>query len=106
MEVIIPKKTIALPASQRAQQLIQPDASDEPSVDDELQKWKRARKNGFKIPWRQLSLMASLCFGIAFFALPDSVNSNVQWLLFVLMGANFYAGTRKRREAKPVTPPG
>jgi hypothetical protein len=101
VEVVIPKKTIALSASQPAQQPIPSDASAEPLVDDELREWKRSRRNRFKIPWRQVSLMASLCFGIAFFALPDSVNSSVQWLLFALMGANFYAGVRKRREAKP-----
>jgi hypothetical protein len=32
--------------------------------------------------------------------LPDAVNGNVQWLLFALMGASFYAGLRKRGKAK------
>ena len=77
---------------------------EEPSVDDELREWKRSRKRAFrftfKLPWRQLSLMASLCFGIASFVLPDAVNGNVQWLLFALMGASFYAGMRKRGKAK------
>ena len=69
------------------------------SVDDELQEWKRARK-GFRIPWRPLSLMASLCFGIASFVLPDSVNDAVDWVLYVLAAASFLAGISARREAK------
>lgn len=69
-------------------------------LDEDLQQWKQARE--FKIPWRQLSLMASLCFGIASFALPDSVNDSVQWLLYALMGASLYVGFSKRwRKSKP-----
>jgi hypothetical protein len=41
--------------------------------------------------------MATLCFGIASFALPDSVNDNVQWLLYALGAASLYAGFRKRQ---------
>ncbi len=69
-------------------------------LDRELEEWKAARRKNFKLPWRQLSLMASLCFGIASFVLPDSVNDNVQWLLLGLMAASFYAGVAKRREKK------
>lgn len=65
--------------------------------DDELRQWKQARKQNLKIPWRPLSLMATLCFGIASFVLPDSVNDNVQWLLYALAAASLYAGFRKRR---------
>ena len=68
-----------------------------PSLDDdELRQWKLARKRNFEIPWRPLSLMATLCFGIASFVLPDSVNDNVQWLLYALTAASLYAGFRKR----------
>lgn len=42
--------------------------------------------------------MATLCFGIASLVLPDSVNDNVQWLLYALMAASLYAGFRNRRE--------
>ena len=100
VEVIIPKKTTAISDLQLAQKSAPSDVPEELSVDEELRQWKQARKHGFKIPWRQLSLMASLCFGIASFVLPDSVNSNVQWLLFALMGASLYAGVTKRRAAK------
>jgi hypothetical protein len=70
---------------------------EEQSIDDELQEWKRARRKAFEIPWRQLSVMAGLCFGIASFVLPDSVNDDLRWLLYALMAASFYAGLRKRK---------
>jgi hypothetical protein len=68
-----------------------------PTLDSELQDWKVARAGNFKFPWRQLSLMASLCFGIASFVLPDSVNDGLQWLLYGLVAAGLYAGLAKRR---------
>jgi|HubBroStandDraft_6_1064221.scaffolds.fasta_scaffold33478_6 hypothetical protein len=67
-------------------------------IDEDLREWKRARKRNFEIPWRPLSLMATLCFGIASFALPDSVNDTVQWFLYPLMAASFYVGIRRRRQ--------
>jgi hypothetical protein len=66
-----------------------------PSVDEELEAWKKSRK-GFTIPWRQLSLMASLSFGIASFVLPASVNRNVDYLLYALAGISLYVGMSKR----------
>lgn len=67
--------------------------------DDSRESWQ-TRKQGSNFPWRQLSLMASLCFGIAYFALPDSVNDAVQWLLLALMAVSLYAGFRRRREKR------
>lgn len=67
------------------------------TLDDDFQEWRRTRKNIFNILWRPLSLMASLCFGIASFVLPDTVNSAVQWLLYALMAASIYAGFSRRR---------
>jgi hypothetical protein len=66
-----------------------------PSIDEELQQWKKSRK-GFTIPWRQVSLMASLCFGIASFVLPASVNQNVEYVLYALAAMSLYAGISKR----------
>src|ERR1700722_4236655 len=74
-----------------------PEKSEFPSLDDELRQWKLERRRNFEIPWRPLSLMATLCFGVASFALPDSMNDNVQWLLYALAAASMYAGFRKRR---------
>jgi hypothetical protein len=71
------------------------------SLDADLQQWKLARKHNFEIPWRSLSLMAALCFGIASFVLPDSVNDDLQWLLYALVAASLYFGFfRHRRQAK------
>jgi len=77
-----------------------PTVPEETSIDDELREWKRSRKSGFKIPWRQLSLMASLCFGLASFVLPEPVNGDVQWLLFALTAASFCAWVAKRGKVK------
>lgn len=72
-----------------------------PSVDDELREWKASRETPFRLPWRQLSLMASLCFGIASFVLPDSVNDMVNWLLYGLMAVSFCVGiTGRKKKAK------
>jgi len=98
-EVTVQKKTIEFPDSQ-PKHLIPSIVSNDSSVDEELREWKRSRKSSFRIPWRQLSLMASLCFAIASFVLPDWVNGMVKWLLFALMAASFYAGVINRRESK------
>ena len=73
-----------------------------PSVDQELLDWKQARGNQFKFPWRQVYLMASLCFGAASFVLPDSVNDNVDYLLWGLCAMSAYAWFSGRKK-KPVT---
>jgi hypothetical protein len=70
------------------------------TVEQELQAWKEARGSQFRMPWSQLSLMASLCFGIASFVLPDSVNDSVQWLLWGLsaMAAIVWWSNRTKRK--------
>jgi hypothetical protein len=81
-------------------------ASDARSLDDELREWKRNR--GYEIPWGQISLMASLCFGIASFVLPDTTNNAVNWLLYGLMAISFVVGIsrrRRKRAAEPTTIP-
>ncbi len=40
--------------------------------------------------------MASLCFGAASLVLPASVNHNVDYLLYALMGMSLYVGISKR----------
>jgi len=60
------------------------------SVENELREWKAQRS--YTLPWRQISLMASACFGIASFALPDTVNDAVNWILYGLMAISFYVG--------------
>ena len=65
-----------------------------PDIDREIEEWKRAR--GMRIPWRQICLIASLSFAIAWFVLPDSVNDAVNWLLLGLSGASFISGVVPR----------
>ena len=86
-----PGRTVEPAADAKA--LLPPDAL---SIDDELREWKKAR--AFQIPWRQLSVMAGLCFTVASLVLPDSVNDLFDWLLYVLAAAAFYAGLRKRKK--------
>lgn len=85
----------AEPAVERAQPA--PRTAATAQLEDELREWKQARRQAYRLPWRQLALMASLCFGIAALALPDTVNENLDWLLYGLMAASFYAGLRRRR---------
>ncbi len=85
-----------------------PSSAGEPlCVEQELQVWKDARGSNFKIPWRQIYLMASLCFGIASFALPDSVNDSIDYLLWGLMAMSAYAWytTRKKKPVKDTAVP-
>lgn len=79
---------------------------DQPSLDAELSAWKQERGSQFKMPWAQLSLMASLCFGIASFVLPDSVNSNVDWLLWGLsiMSAWVWYSNRRKKKKELTSP--
>lgn len=65
-------------------------------ADPELDTWKGARRR--RLPWRQISFTASLCFGIAALVLPDTVNEVVDWLLYGLAAASLYAGFRKRAD--------
>jgi hypothetical protein len=71
------------------------------SPEEELEAWKaeRMRTRLSRVPWRQIYIMAGLCFGIGGFMLPDSVNDVFSWVLYGLMAASFYAGLVKRREA-------
>ena len=68
---------------------------DASSVDDEVRAWKAQRS--FTIPWKQLCLMASVCFGIASFVLPDNVNAGVDWLLYGLTAMTFWVWFKGRR---------
>jgi hypothetical protein len=72
----------------------------EPAADlgAELREWKAQRS--FNIPWRQISLMASLCFGLASFVLPDSMSDYVNWLLYGLSAMSFYIWFSQRRTKK------
>src|SRR5579872_768780 len=67
-----------------------------PPIDDEFREWKKARKRHSGLPWRQLSLMASVSFGIASLVLPDSVSDTLDWVLYALMAVTAYVGLQRR----------
>lgn len=82
---------------------------DAPTIDDELRAWRQQRQQhaSFRIPWRQLSLMASLCFLIASFVLPASVNDAVDWLLDGLAAISlwvWFSGRRRRSAGTNAAP--
>ena len=81
-------------AAERSSALLMHTAS--PPIDDEFREWKKARKRHSGLPWRQLSLMASVSFGIASLVLPDSVSDTLDWVLYALMAATAYAGLQQR----------
>lgn len=74
-----------------------PVAGEPVSVEQELEEWKRARK--YRAPWRQISLIASLSFGIASFVLPSTLDDVVQWVLIVLSAMSFTAWATGRTKA-------
>ena len=74
------------------------DAIEACSLEDELREWKQARRKNFRLPWRQISFMASAYFGVGSSVLPDSVNHTIQWLLLVLGAFSLIAGFSTRRK--------
>jgi hypothetical protein len=66
---------------------------------DQPPDWEQSTKWRLKMPWRQLALMASLCFGIASFVLPDSLNDQLQWVLYGLMAMSLCAALSKRLQS-------
>jgi hypothetical protein len=61
--------------------------------------WEESTKWQIKVPWRQVALMASLCFGVAAFVLPDSVNETLHWILYGLVAMSLYAGLSRRLQS-------
>jgi len=64
-------------------------------VEVELAAWKAARRRA--IPWRQVHLMATLCFGIASFVLSAAVSTVLDGLLGALAVMSFIAWWRGRK---------
>lgn len=94
----VTRPQVAVPAPERPPPAAKPAAP----VDPEFEQWKSARWRNFQLPWRQLSFLATVFFGVASLALPDSVNDNVQWVLYALMAVSFYVGIAGRwRKANP-----
>lgn len=74
------------------------DLLEDHSIEEELHEWRNARRKKTRLPWRQISLMASLCFGIGSFVLPDLVNHAVQWPLLGLAALSFIAGFSRAQQ--------
>jgi hypothetical protein len=58
-----------------------------------------ATRARLRMPWRQLALMASLCFGIASWVLPDATNDALQWILYGLTAMSLFAGLSTRLQS-------
>lgn len=90
---------IIQPGAARAAPEPRPQARAESTPEElELRDWKAGRKR--PMPWRQLSLMAGLSFGIGSFVLPPSVNDSVNWLLYGLMAVSFWTGLKRKKKER------
>lgn len=69
----------------------------EDSVTAELAAWKQSRSRP-SFPWRQVSLVLGLCFGVASLVLPERVNDAAAYVLYALSAASFVSGLRRRRQ--------
>lgn len=58
----------------------------------DIETWKAQRRTQRRIPWRQISLMAALSFGVGSFVLPGDVNTMVRPVLWALSGIAFASG--------------
>ena len=88
------RRSAEAPARQRAR----PARLSTPSAEDiEIREWKRQRRERTSLPWRSISLTASLCFGIGAFVLPDALNGVLDWILYGLAAASFLAGRRRKK---------
>ena len=88
----LPLKCRAAPAPQ-ASALSYP----EDPVAAELAAWKRSRSRP-SFPWRQVSLILGLCFGVASLVLPERVNNTAAYVLYALSAVSFISGLRRRRQ--------
>ena len=78
---------------------------DIPDVDREVREWNAARKQQrrqFREPWRTLSIVTTVGFGISFWLLPDSVANVVQYITGALALASFFAGLRGNWRRAPI----
>jgi hypothetical protein len=67
-----------------------------PSAHDEWREHEQPVTRKFKMPWRQVALTASLCFGIGALVLPDTITDDLNWLLYGLMVISGYVGFSNR----------
>ncbi len=75
-------------------------------VDRELEEWKATRKlhkRSFREPWRTLTIVATVGFGVSSWLLPDSVADVAQLVTGGLGAASFFAGFRIRQPAQKLS---
>lgn len=68
-------------------------------VDREVEEWKamrKLRKRSFREPWRSVSVVAAIGFGMGSWLLPDAVATIAQLVTTGLALASFAAGYRRR----------
>lgn len=98
-----PPANDAAPADWRNTPL--PQIPSEPEADsrfvDEIdfETWKSRRKIQRRMPWRQISLMAALSFGIGSFVLPGDINAIVRPVLWALSGLALASGFLPARKS-------
>jgi len=88
--------------------LLPPPSEKAVDVDRELEEWKAARqrhKRSFREPWRTLSIVCTLGFGLSSWLLPDSVADIAQLVTGGLGAASLFAGLRGKARI-PETPAG
>lgn len=71
---------------------------DDDEVARDIAEWKskrKIRKRSFREPWRTLSIVSGIGFGLSFWLLPDSVANIAQLVTLGLTAAAFFAGFRK-----------
>jgi len=95
--VAIPKKRPTQPATAVSSAPVTPGPLPAVATDEEKHDGDAPGYRGFAIPWRQVSLMASLCFGAASLVLPDSVSDVLQWVAFGLAAISLYTTFIRRR---------
>jgi hypothetical protein len=86
--------------------LLPPPSEKAVDVDRELGEWKAARKRhkrSFREPWRTLSIVCTLGFGLSSWLLPDSVADVAQLVTGGLGAASLFAGLRGKARI-PETP--
>ena len=77
--------------------LLPPPSEKAVDVDRELEEWKAAHKRhkrSFREPWRTLSIVCTLGFGLSSWLLPDSVADIAQLVTGGLGAASLFAGLR------------
>jgi len=86
--------------------LLPPPSEKAVDVDRELEEWNAARKRhkrSFREPWRTLSIVCTLGFGLSSWLLPDSVADIAQLVTGGLGAASLFAGLQGKARI-PETP--